>query len=159
MEAGERFLNNVLAVDRASELQGWALRESMRAGGQVASRATGTESQYTATTASEFAPGEFGTASTNGSGGPRLAAAPAIIHEESPSDTLSAPSQSDRARNSCTFNQFFICAGAPADPAGPAASRLARNRSPARDARAAHVESARLAPVALQAVQVHVVHL
>ncbi|KAK4703007.1 hypothetical protein P7C70_g3213, partial [Phenoliferia sp. Uapishka_3] len=37
MEAGERFLNAVLAVDCESELQVWALRESMRAGGQVAS--------------------------------------------------------------------------------------------------------------------------
>lgn len=37
MEAGERLLVNVLGVDEQVEMQTWALRESMRAGGQSGS--------------------------------------------------------------------------------------------------------------------------
>lgn len=37
MEAGERLLVNVLGVDEQVEMQTWALRESMRAGGQSSS--------------------------------------------------------------------------------------------------------------------------
>ena len=39
MEAGERVLVAVFSIDEESEMQGWALRESMRAGAGVADRA------------------------------------------------------------------------------------------------------------------------
>lgn len=112
MEAGERFLNAVLAVDRESELQGWALRESMRAGGQVVGRARA-ESQLTTSSGHGQGPGELGTASTNGSGGaprlPSIVASPQPIQEESTlADTLRAPGQADRTRTPCPSLPLYL---------------------------------------------------
>lgn len=59
MEAGERFLNQVLAIDSESELESWALRESMRAGGQITGGGGGGRSR-SGTTDTASGPGEWG---------------------------------------------------------------------------------------------------
>lgn len=58
MEAGEKLLNSVLGVDEQVEMQTWALRESMNAGGQAGGAGAPTGLQ-----ANSNIPSEFGTTS------------------------------------------------------------------------------------------------
>ncbi|KPV72007.1 uncharacterized protein RHOBADRAFT_56144 [Rhodotorula graminis WP1] len=84
MEAGERLLNQVLAVDEGAEAQEWALREGQRLGGGAGGQA----SSQLATV------GEFGEAPSNGG----VARADSLLDRDDAASTVSGATGVSRSR-------------------------------------------------------------
>ncbi|GAA6051440.1 hypothetical protein JCM3770_000521 [Rhodotorula araucariae] len=103
MEAGERLLNQVLAVDEGAEAEEWALREGIRLGGAGGGGRNG----------ASLAPvGEFGeTASSNGAGGGR---SESLLDRDDAASTVSGATGVSRARTTSR-----AAASAPPPPAAP----------------------------------------
>ncbi|KDE02740.1 hypothetical protein MVLG_06724 [Microbotryum lychnidis-dioicae p1A1 Lamole] len=91
MEAGEGLLNTVLGVDEQAEIQGWSLREGMKASGGGSAAASGVQSTN-----------EFGATSATGASGYGGAIREQSIAEEpiqAPPPPLAPPAQTqDRMR-------------------------------------------------------------
>ena len=90
MEAGERLLNQVLAVDEGAEAQEWALREGQRLGGGAAGPGAGSQLATV---------GEFGESQgVNGGGAPR---ADSLLDRDDAASTVSGATGVSRSRTMC----------------------------------------------------------
>lgn len=115
MEAGERLLNQVLAVDESAEAEEWALREGMRLGGGAGAGAG---------TGSQLAPvSEFGeSTSVNGRAGPG-AEGGSLLDRDDAASTISGATGAGGVSRSRTMSRPSAAAPPPHPlplPTGPA---------------------------------------
>jgi len=97
MEAGERLLNQVLAVDEGAEAQEWALREGQRLGGGAAGPGAGSQLATV---------GEFGESQgVNGGGAPR---ADSLLDRDDAASTVSGATGVSRSRTMCASLSLLL---------------------------------------------------